>query len=429
MASHDDGTVVSGVYGLIESSRKYDNTLGVPKVLFVGEIHSTHAQSWMDMLHGEPIEARALNLTSTAVPNGYPFPIIGPRRTLPRRSLSAEATVSSRLVSRLGTIADASHHLWEKAVFGDRIWQHLLRRVVRDWKPDIIHCFGLLAAGRFVAQVLGPDDLKNSKLVIQLRGGSDLALNHADMNLKNDLSNTLRKADAILSDNALNFQLMERMGLAIKPWPGLERVPGTGGIDIDAEIFKNVDPPSMRQEIFWPKAYESPWSKGLPILEALRIVWDRIQPFHIHMVMAVNELPSWVSLLPEAAQGQITLYGRIPRNQVFKLMRRARVMIAPSLIDGTPNAMWEAMAAGCVPIVSPLETIVPLVRDNENVIMARNLYPNEIADALARAMLDDSLVDRIAATNKAVIGQLAGKETFRPKVLNFYKELASEHRR
>ena len=38
-------------------------------------------------------------------------------------------------------------------------------------------------------------------------------------------------------------------------------------------------------------------------------------------------------------------------------MTRARVMLAPSLVDGTPNSMFEAMASGALPIVSPLETI------------------------------------------------------------------------
>jgi glycosyltransferase involved in cell wall biosynthesis len=90
--------------------------------------------------------------------------------------------------------------------------------------------------------------------------------------------------------------------------------------------------------------------------------------------------------------------------------------------------MWEAMAAGAVPVVSPLDSITPLVKDGENAVMARNLYPHEIADALVRTMTDDALVDRIAATNKQVVRQLAGRDTFRPKVLEFYKSLAAGNR-
>ena len=49
---------------------------------------------------------------------------------------------------------------------------------------------------------------------------------------------------------------------------------------------------------------------------------------------------------------------------------------------------------GAFPIVSPLETITNLIKQDENVLFARNLYPNEIADALIRAMMDDELVDQ-----------------------------------
>jgi hypothetical protein len=264
--------------------------------------------------------------------------------------------------------------------------------------------------------------------VIQLRGGSDLALNHADHDLAPNLAATLRRADAVLSDNLVNFDLMRRMGLGIEPWPGLERVPGTGGIDIDAPVFNGLEPASRRRTILWPKAYESPWSKGMPVLEALKLAWERIQPVHIHMAMAVNELPSWVALLPEAMRQHITLHDHVPRQQIFKLLREARVMLAPSLIDGTPNSMWEAMAAGAVPVVSPLATITPLVKDGENAVMARNLYPEEIANALVQTMTDDVLVDRIASTNRRLVRELAGRDTFRPKVLEFYRSLAAlEH--
>jgi glycosyltransferase involved in cell wall biosynthesis len=329
----------------------------------------------------------------------------------------------------LNVVKSTSAYLYERIVFGDGIATSLLQKAVRTWRPDIIHCLGLLASGRFVAETLSREGLrKNTKLVIQLRGGSDLALNHADTELAPKLASVLREADAILSDNALNFELMSRMGLRVKPPHGLERVPGTGGIDVDAPVFSNLTPASSRRTILWPKAYESLWSKGMPVLEALKLAWERMLPFDIHMVMAVNELPGWVALLPEEMRQRITMHRHIPRQRIFELMRESRVMLAPSLIDGTPNAMWEAMAAGAVPLVSPLDSITPLVKDGENAVMARNLYPLEIADALVLTMTDDALVDRISATNRRIIRDLAGRQTFRPKVLEFYRSLAASNR-
>jgi hypothetical protein len=88
--------------------------------------------------------------------------------------------------------------------------------------------------------------------------------------------------------------------------------------------------------------------------------------------------------------------------------------------------MLEAMALGAFPIVSPLETITPVVKDPDNVLFARNLYPNEVAAALERAMKDDSLVDKAAMTNLELIGRIANRAKIAPRLIEYYKGLASQ---
>jgi glycosyltransferase involved in cell wall biosynthesis len=99
-------------------------------------------------------------------------------------------------------------------------------------------------------------------------------------------------------------------------------------------------------------------------------------------------------------------------------------MLAPSLVDGVPNSLYEAMAAGALPIVSPLETIQHVVENERNVLFARNLYPNEIAAALQRAMSDDRLVDRVAEQNLSLVRRIANRREIRKNVISFYQEVA-----
>jgi glycosyltransferase involved in cell wall biosynthesis len=98
-------------------------------------------------------------------------------------------------------------------------------------------------------------------------------------------------------------------------------------------------------------------------------------------------------------------------------------------VDGTPNSLFEAMATGAFPIVSPLETIRPIVRDGENVLFARNLYPNEIADALVRAMCDDALVDNAGRVNRVAVRRLADRSAIGPRVVKWYETLTAAARR
>jgi glycosyltransferase involved in cell wall biosynthesis len=132
----------------------------------------------------------------------------------------------------------------------------------------------------------------------------------------------------------------------------------------------------------------------------------------------------WFHAMPAAIKRACVIDDRIPRDAVLQLMGRSRVMLAPSLVDGTPNSMFEAMATGAFPILSPLDTIRPLLREGRNTLFARNLYPDEIGDALARALSDDVLVDDAAVENRELVRALADRATIRPKVVGLYESLA-----
>jgi len=391
---------------------------GAPRILFVGEIHSSHAQSWIGLLDGAGVNVRAFNLPyaplrvdfdcRTYITHGLPEVLTNP---LHRR----ETMWETRRRRWLGRLKHEEKIEWPGC---------LLAHVVKTWRPDIVHTFGLLPASIFFDKVRDEASLHSiSKWVLQLRGGSDLAFNHRDPQLMPQLAAVLSKADAVVSDNEKNYEYMARMGVDPVRRARLGRVPGTGGIDVEALESRPQQPTAARRQILWPKAYESPWSKAMPVLEALKLAWPKIGPCPVLMLASDNEVRQWLPLFPADMRDHIVLQPRIARDEVFSHMLESRVMLAPSLVDGTPNAMWEAMAAGVLPIVSPLETITPLVRDGENVLFARNLYPEEIADVLVRAMTDDALATRMAATNREAVKILAGRTLIRPRVLQFYRDL------
>jgi hypothetical protein len=84
--------------------------------------------------------------------------------------------------------------------------------------------------------------------------------------------------------------------------------------------------------------------------------------------------------------------------------------------------MYEAMASHTVPILSPIETLIPLFKDKIHTIYAPNLDPPAIADALVLAMNDDDLADNIALTNRAWLPTLAGRDSVRDRVVDMYRQ-------
>jgi glycosyltransferase involved in cell wall biosynthesis len=108
------------------------------------------------------------------------------------------------------------------------------------------------------------------------------------------------------------------------------------------------------------------------------------------------------------------------------MLGRARVMIATSLSDGTPNVMLEAMAAGALPLMSPLESIQEWIEDGRNGLLAPALHPDRIAAALRRALTDNELWHAAQQANRQIASQRANRECIRPQVLDYYRGLVNK---
>jgi glycosyltransferase involved in cell wall biosynthesis len=299
-----------------------------------------------------------------------------------------------------------------------------LAKILREWQPDIVHTLGIAQAGEFFLEVrrtFGGENI--GKWVSQTRGGSDLPLTHLDPERRQKLIDILRSCDQLICDNVQDLNIARALGVREEQVAPIAPVPGTGGIDIKGLRTEWQEPTSSRRIIVWPKAYDSAWGKMLPTFEALKLIWDRIQPCEIHMLSMTAESDMWFWSLPEDIRKFCRPTKRISRADVLKIMPKARVMLSTALLDGIPNSLYEAMACGAFPIVSPIDSIVPVVKDQENVLFARNLYPNEIAEALARAMTDDALVDGAAQRNLELVRRIANRDLIRARVIEFYESL------
>ena len=393
-----------------------------PRILFIGLGENTHTHSWIDLLEGANFDVRLFSMPTGSPPDNWPVRTYvtcyhGPRVKTNTRTPLYPANSIRRFVKRQSARA-----------FGIADVQSLagrwLAKILREWRPDIIHTLGIEQGGEFFLHVRRQFGLENiGKWVLQTRGGSDLALTHLDPERRKQLIDILGACDQLISDNENNFAIARELGVREEQLAKIAPVPGTGGIDVESLRSKWQGLTSNRRSIVWPKAYDSAWGKMLPTFEALKMVWDKIQPCEIHMLSMNAESKMWYWSLPEAIRRSCRPRERVARAEVLELLPKARVMLAPTLIDGIPNSLYEAMACGAFPILSPIETVLPVVKNEKNVLFARNLYPNEIADALARAMTDDALVDAAAQKNLELVRRIASRDLIRPRVIEFYESL------
>jgi hypothetical protein len=395
-----------------------------PRVLFIGLGEGSHTHSWIGLLDEARINRRLFALPTLGLPPDdwlVPCYVSG----VPNRKLDPRYR---RCLLPKGRLGWGVRHLRARLEGGlDRVVEKWLASVLRSWKPHIVHTLGLDPAGGLFLRTRDAHPIGGRPLwVLQLRGGSDLTLARHDPEQLPGIVKALTGCDRLVSDNLQNFAWAREYGVLEHQLSTISPVPGTGGLDLDDSSDTNDVPASARRMILVPKGYDSRWSKAMPVLEAIEQRWSEIAPCEIHILACSDEIRSWIRTLPENIQSSLTVEDRVSRSRSLELMKRARVMLAPSLIDGTPNTMFEAMASGALPIVSPLDTIRPVVRAGENVLFARNLYPDEIGGAVVQAMTDDGLVDRAADLNRKTVKELADRRTIRSRVVAFYQSLVSE---
>ena len=409
----------------MSSSFDTDELPGKPKILFIGLGESSHTHSWVELLNGSDFNVRLFSLPYGSPPPHWPIKTYlteyGHNDFNPaNRSYLFASGKWKRLAKR--TAATLLGRTWTSSTLVER-W---LARIIRRWQPDIIHTLGMDPAGEFYFAVRRQYGLKSfGKWVQQTRGASDLPLRHVDPDLRPRILEVLKACDVLINDNQQDLRIARELGIREDQIASITPVPGTGGIDIESMAARRLTPTSQSRLILWPKAYETPWSKALPTLEALKLCWANIQPCEVRILATTPETRQWLRTLPQEMRNRCRIERRIPRDRVLELMTQARVMIAPSLLDGVPNSLYEAMAGGAFPIVSPLESICPVVEQEKNVLFARNLYPNEIADALTRAMRDDELVDATAERNLTLVRRIANRSTIRQRVIEFYQKLVN----
>ena len=139
--------------------------------------------------------------------------------------------------------------------------------------------------------------------------------------------------------------------------------------------------------------------KGLlESIEALRLV--RSRGIAARLVVA-GAGPEEARLREHARESgvarDVSFVGPAYGEQKARLLAQADALLLPSYSEGLPYALLEAMAAGVVPVVTPVGAIPEVVRDGEHGLLVEPRDANAIAEAIARLARDRIAVARMSA--------------------------------
>lgn len=372
----------------------------------------------MDLLRGTEFDVRvfasSVDFGDKYLPQLWQFPTYSLIQPCPQR-------VSNRVMYLLpGARSLRPLMNWVRHRF--HLGPRWLRWIILTWKPDIVHSLSLDMGAKLTWWALRGLPKARWPWWVVSSWGSDINLGIDDPNSRGYIELVLRNCHGFIADCQRDIRHALAAGLMPGKVAPEEVVPATGGLNLD-DIPRPQSGYQNRNLILVPKAYEGHVNKTLPILEALRLAGDALVGYEVHLLMCSWDVQMWLRKMPESLQQRCHCHATLPHSEFMAMLRRARVMIATSLSDGTPIVMLEAMAVGALPLMSPLESIREWIHDGTNGLLAHALLPDQIAAALRRALMDDELCDRAALINREMVTERANRARVRSQVLDYYRNV------
>jgi len=159
--------------------------------------------------------------------------------------------------------------------------------------------------------------------------------------------------------------------------------------------------------------------KGVDVLlQALRKLIDSRIPVHLDILGDGPERNKLEMMSQQLGiNDAVTFHGAV--HGVEPYLQQATMLVLPSLSEGMPNVVLEAMACGLPVIATRVGGIVDIIADGENGLLVDAQRPDQLYDAMKKLFTDRQLADRLGRQALKTIEQQFSIDT----IVNRYSAL------
>jgi len=292
-------------------------------------------------------------------------------------------------------------------------------------KPDLVHSHHVYPDGYGMISICKKWGIP---LVVDIHGDSLFTrwLNHRILNKK--VMKTLNFSGKIICISKNIYSLSRKIGLDEEK---LEYIPL--GVDIDK--FKPRSKDKIREEfsvkenhiILFVGNLNS--KKGVYyLLEAFSHVLSKINQKNFVRLVIVGDGPDKKGLLHKSQmlgiKNSITFTGILTGETLWKWYSLSDIFILPSLTEGKPTVINEAMASECAIIATQVGGIPEQVRDGYNGFLVEPKNPDILAKKIIYLLDNENEIIRMGKNSrKRIIEKGWTWEGYAEKVIRVYKDV------
>lgn len=275
--------------------------------------------------------------------------------------------------------------------FGGLIFWFNIFRLLKKIKPDIIQAQTVESG----MDLFILNKLFRKPYIIWGRGSDAYFLfrNKKDWVLKQALKNV----DAVISlTDDMKKQIMKVYDREIFIIPN--------GIDLD--VFEGLSKENLRKKFGFKKDEKiilyvgrfHPIKGSTYLIDAVKNINDKNKKL---LLIGRGEERNYLEELVKKfkIENIVTFVGRIPNKEVFEYMVASDVLVLPSLSEGFPNVILEAMASGLPIVATKVGGLPEIVNIGENGFLVEPKNSEQIAEKISLLFKDEKLRKRISRNN------------------------------
>jgi glycosyltransferase involved in cell wall biosynthesis len=288
-----------------------------------------------------------------------------------------------------------------------------IKSIVKKFNPDMVIAERTTSYG-YLAAISG---LK--PMAIAQQGITDLWPHNSPLYIfKKRLQNyAFKKADLI---HAWGNSMAEHMKESNVDMDKVMILPK--GINLDFFQFNDASDGTLINAVV-TRSLEPEYKHDL-ILKAFSIVKQKSIPFKLTIIGDGTELKKLKWLAKELKiDNEVNFVGRINNNDIPKFLQQADFYISTPTTEGVSASLFEAMASGCLPIVSDLPGNRSWIQQKENGILVTIENEFNLAEEIQWAFKNTNFTKKAIVENRKFVEENANYKINMKKIAFTYHDL------
>lgn len=295
--------------------------------------------------------------------------------------------------------------------------------LVEAIQPDLLHAMRIPYEGMVAAMAL--NNIADLPMLLSV-WGNDFTLHAPSTPFMSRYSRlALTRTDALHTDCRRDMRLAEKWGFNTTK-PAVE-LPGAGGVQLDlfySDANERQELPDKSITVINPRGFRA-YVRNDIFFRAIPLVLDKDPAIRFICPAMADEPQAWRWIQELGINMAVELLPRQSRPGMASLYRKAEVSVSPSLHDGTPNTLLEAMACGCFPLAGDIESIHEWIQPGINGLLFDPNDSKSLADAILYAAEQSDLRVSAAKYNTRLIAERAEYWRVMREADEFYRRLVN----